>query len=121
MLLAAEVRRRAVLVAACDLESNDRAVPLRGEQVLDLQRLLQEALANVIRHARASCIYVAVGRVGEQVCISVRDNEGGFDPAFEQVNASRGLQNLRTRAPRLRAEMQIETRPGGGSSVALRW
>ncbi len=46
-----------------------------------LYRALQEALTNVVRHARATEVRLTLERRGDIVAMSVRDNGSGFDPA----------------------------------------
>jgi signal transduction histidine kinase len=79
-----------------------------------LYRLVQEALANVVRHARAT--RAAITLVQEAtVRLVVEDDGVGFGapaPAF-----SYGLAGMRERVAALDGRLQLETRPGGGARV----
>jgi signal transduction histidine kinase len=72
-----------------------------GEARLDSElesavyRLVQEALTNVVKHAQANTVRVAVGEAGGQVRIEVQDDGIGFDP--ETVGRGFGLAGVRER------------------------
>jgi two-component system, NarL family, sensor histidine kinase UhpB len=53
-------------------------------------RVVQEALTNVVRHARASRVDVAVKRVGQMLHLSIRDDGAGFDVAAARQHAQSG-------------------------------
>jgi PAS domain S-box-containing protein len=55
---------------------------------------LQEALSNVVRHAAATAVEVAI-EANDELELRVQDNGTGFDP--EQVTAGDGLRNMRRR------------------------
>ena len=93
--------------------------PTNALQVL---RIVQEALTNVVKHARASEIVISARPTARDsdrpgVVVRVADNGVGFDPA--QARAGRGLDNLRRRAALLGASLAINSQAGGGSCVAL--
>jgi len=93
--------------------------PTNALQVL---RIVQEALANVIKHARASEIVISARPTARNsdrpgVVVRVADNGVGFDPA--QARPGRGLDNLRRRAAFLGAALEINSQPGRGSCVSL--
>jgi Histidine kinase/Histidine kinase-, DNA gyrase B-, and HSP90-like ATPase len=79
-----------------------------------LYRLVQEALANVVKHARATHATVTLGR-DTRVRVSVEDNGVGFGapvPAFAY-----GLAGMRERVAALGGRLSLENRPGGGARV----
>jgi len=96
---------------------------LPPSQSLDLMRFLQEALTNVLKHSGSKRVDVTVARAGAELRLSVRDDGRGF--AVENTGGGAagtggaGLRNLRTRARRLGAELQLQSRPGQ-TQVALR-
>ena len=69
---------------------------LDQRHALHILRILQEAFANILKHAGAREIAVAVAAEEEQVLVRVRDDGRGFDPA--QISAGRGLANQLRRA-----------------------
>ncbi len=99
--------------------SNIETLELPPSQSLDLLRFLQEALTNVLKHSASRRVDVAVTRTGAELQLSVRDDGRGFavDGADKGVGA--GLRSLRTRARRLGADLQLQSRPGQ-TQLALR-
>lgn len=77
----------------------------------NLLRMLQEALANVVKHAQATRVTVSAEVAAHQVALVVADNGRGFDPAC--APAGRGLGNLRRRAEALGGQVGITPSPYG--------
>ncbi|MET0280250.1 MAG: ATP-binding protein [Steroidobacteraceae bacterium] len=86
---------------------------------LDLLRILQQAVENVVQHASAREVAVTSLRLARQLEISVEDDGTGFDPATVMHRGS-GIASMQRRAARLGAELFIEPRDGGGSALRLR-
>ena len=83
-----------------------------------LLRIAQEALHNVWKHARAKSVHVELIASDNQLELRISDDGLGFDPAL--VPAGRvGLEGMRARARILKANLQIDSRPGQGSRVAV--
>jgi signal transduction histidine kinase len=81
---------------------------------LQILRILQETLTNVLKHAQATIIRVETGFDATQVWIRLTDNGHGFDviAARQRLDRGRGLQNLERRAAGMSGTVQIESRPG---------
>ncbi|SEU21404.1 hypothetical protein SAMN05443580_13016 [Variovorax sp. OV084] len=92
---------------------------LPPSQSLDLMRFLQEALTNVLKHSASRRVDVTVARAGAELRLSVRDDGRGFAVEGTGETGGAGLRSLRTRARRLGAELQLQSRPGE-TQVALR-
>ena len=74
-------------------------------------RVVQEALANVVKHARASAVRVSVGATSDEVTIGVQDDGVGFDP--EARTAGFGLAGMRERVYLAGGTLELEaTNPG---------
>lgn len=88
---------------------------------LDLLRLLQESLTNVLKHSGASRVDVAVRYVDAQLHVGVRDNGRGFDPTRTRLDreGGAGLVSLRQRAARLGSELALDTVVGAGVALTL--
>lgn len=91
---------------------------LEPPDALHVLRLLQEALNNVLKHARATRVRIATRDLGERVEIRVEDDGQGFDLATAQKG--RGLRSQLKRAQRLGGSVIVETRPGHGTRLSLR-
>lgn len=88
---------------------------------LQILRILQEAMTNVVKHARASRIRVETSFDDLDVVVRVSDNGRGFPAATSgtERQAGRGLQNMRRRAESLGGRVDI-TRESGETHVTLR-
>ena len=87
-------------------------------------RVVQEALANVAKHADASTVRVWGEREGSMVVIAVADDGVGFDPqvAGERAAAT-GHLGLRSMAERIQTaggQLELSSRPYQGTQVVLR-
>ncbi len=83
-----------------------------------LFRIVQEALNNIVKHARASRVVVKLELLPQQVIIVVKDDGMGFDPRLvEQDGGHYGLLNMRERAQLLNGELQVKSAPGKGTEI----
>ena len=95
-------------------------VPLAPGAEAQLFRIVQEALHNAVRHARASVIGVRIAVHDATVSVEVHDDGVGFDPDDPPVRSNHlGLTSMRERAQELRGAVRIDSRPGRGTTVAL--
>jgi two-component system sensor histidine kinase UhpB len=91
-------------------------------------RILQEALANVGRHAGATAVAVDIEAADERLELRVRDDGAGFDPgelSRRSANgngpgARLGLSGMAERARLAGGELDVRSAPGGGTTVTLR-
>ncbi len=84
--------------------------------VLNLNRLIQEAVTNAVRHSGGSRLGVEVGMAGDdRVAVMVRDDGAGFDR--DQVRPGRGLSNLAFRAAQMRGTISFERSEAGLGTV----
>jgi signal transduction histidine kinase len=114
--LVAGFGRRAGLQAT--VEAQEIPSLCRGRQ-LTLFRILQEALVNIHRHARADTIAVELVKQGRQVVMTVRDNGRGM-LAVEGAapNAGVGILGMRARLRKWGGDLRIVTGPDGTTLVA---
>ncbi len=96
--------------------SDDVAVPL--ELAENLYRIAQEALHNVVRHARASRVEVSLRQGPSAVELRVIDDGRGFDQSAVPAGHL-GVEGMRTRAERLRGRLLIESEPGSGTKLLV--
>jgi signal transduction histidine kinase len=80
-----------------------------------IYRLVQEALTNVGKHARASRVEVRVSDRDGDVSVVVRDDGAGFDTAAR--SAGFGLLGMRERLALIHGTLEIETTPGAGTEI----
>jgi len=84
-------------------------------------RILQEALTNVARHARATKIDVEMSRTASALELLIRDDGVGFDvPRALDPASGLGLHGMRERVTLLGGSIEIESGPGRGTVVRAR-
>jgi two-component system, NarL family, nitrate/nitrite sensor histidine kinase NarX len=88
---------------------------------IEALRILQEALTNIYKHARASSVDVIIANRNDQVEISIQDNGQGFNPNMPQDNQFHyGLKIMQERAERVQGNFQLQTGPGLGTHIRVR-
>jgi PAS domain S-box-containing protein len=80
-------------------------------------RVAQEALTNVVRHARARTVSVELDWTPEVLHLVVRDDGIGFNVATAQQGASLGLLGMRERVALVGGELDCKSAPGRGTEV----
>jgi two-component system sensor histidine kinase UhpB len=106
--------RIAVGAAGCE----ERLAP---ERELVLYRVIQEALSNAVKHAEARSIEVTLERADGAVTATISDNGRGFDPATVVVPSPTGqglgLLGMRERLTLVGGRLELDARPGSGTTV----
>jgi signal transduction histidine kinase len=117
------VERRSGLSIA--VHGSEPVPRLSAQKLIALFRIAQEAINNVVKHARARTIEVELNQVGEQISMSIQDDGIGFDPKRVGRGARPGMgtTTMRERAEAIGARLSIESRPASGTRVeiALPW
>lgn len=109
-------RFRAEVGLAIDVEVA-AGVDLDREQQVVLLRCLQEALANVRKHARATVVSVTVAPDGDGMRMTVRDDGVGFDPSAARTGF--GLDGISDRATLAGGDVEVESAPGRGATLTI--
>lgn len=81
-------------------------------------RVAQEALHNVVKHARAAQVWVSLAQDGPLVTLTVRDDGRGFDPQA-QGRGTLGQRSMRERAAGAGGTLTVQSAPGEGTTVTL--
>jgi signal transduction histidine kinase len=112
-ILVREFSQRSEVAVVEDLEHVD----LSPAAQLTVYRLVQEALTNVAKYAKATEVTVTLAPAdAEHVRIAVRDNGIGFDSSVQRV-ARHGLIGMRYRVEAEGGSMRLESTPGGGTLI----
>lgn len=106
------------LAARFRVHNPDQRLPVPVEN--EILRILQEALNNVDRHAGAHHVEVDWTVDGGNYELVVADDGRGFDPDSAVREQSYGLVGMRERAEVIGATLQISSRPGAGTRLAVR-
>lgn len=86
----------------------------------ELFYIVQEALINVARHAKALQVDIRIGRQGHEFVIDIRDDGVGIDPAQIEGRHSLGLLGMRERALQCGGSLQVERAQPVGTLVTVR-
>jgi len=92
---------------------------LQDPHATELFRLVQEALSNVAKHSQATQVEVHVESSGQNLVVTVRDDGIGFVPDAPRSRESMGMAGLRERVQLLRGSLNIDSRPGAGTTVQV--
>ena len=93
---------------AVDLQGDEAdVVNLPAENAMALFHIIQEALANIARHANATRVNVRVWRVDSRVMLRVNDDGVGFDSARVEQRIGHGLANMQTRAQNVNGGLEV--------------
>jgi signal transduction histidine kinase len=111
-------RRHGIAVELLQDPIPDRLTP---EVEAAAYRIVQEALTNVARHARATVCRVFVQRLARTVLITIEDDGVGFDPGAVAQNPDRGLGliGIRERVTQLQGTLRLEASPGKGTRLTV--
>jgi signal transduction histidine kinase len=105
-----------------DMVTTGDSQSLHPEVEVTMLRVVQEALANVAKHAGASRVGVTLSYMGDVVTVDVRDDGTGFQPLGSvngvEGDAGFGLTAMRQRVERLAGTLEIESGPGRGTAVS---
>ena len=89
---------------------------LSASRAIHLNRILQEALQNMIRHSAATSIRFSISST-DALRMGLSDNGKGFDPML--VKRGNGLDNMEWRAHEAGMRLHLESEPGKGSRIIL--
>ncbi len=117
-----EVTKTAGMEIDYQLISPDGLPRLPSRIEVSLFRIAQEAITNIMRHAKASHASVVVLRQLHEVTMLVEDNGQGFSPAVvqEKGDQSLGLMGMKERVNLLGGSFVIESAPGEGTTIRVR-
>ena len=77
---------------------------------------MQESLTNVVKHAQASHVSIALTRRSQSVAAVIEDDGRGFDPSSSRDDRL-GLLGMRERVELLDGQLAVESREGAGATV----
>ena len=99
-----------------DLEAQLGEERLTRDAETTLYRVIQEALTNIAKHAGAGRVSILLQRKDGAVVAVVEDDGSGFDPSATRSD-SLGLAGMRERVSLAGGRLQVESRPGFGTTV----
>lgn len=92
---------------------------LSPEELATVHRVVGEALWNAVKHSGADNVWLESRQVDSLILVKVRDDGRGFSP--EEPPAESGIAIMRARTEQVGGELDIVSKPGGGTSVQVRF
>ena len=107
---------RQVKVELMVLNLNER---LEGAVEINLYRIIQELVSNILKHAKASEITIQLNKVNNELLLMVEDNGRGFDPSVASQQKGMGLRNIESRVSTLGGRLSIDSGRGRGTTTTI--
>lgn len=92
-------------------------ISLSPQLVTPIYRIIQEALNNTRKYAKATQVQIHICTTSTGVHLTIGDNGRGFNP--EQVSGGYGLQGMQERVAVLQGHLQLESQPGRGCCITV--
>jgi len=101
-----------------NFHANDVEEDFMDEKMqLTIFRIVQEQVANILKHAKAPMATISLTREQNQVILSISDNGGGCD--ISKTTKGVGIINIRSRTEAYRGNLSILTKPGKGYELKV--
>ena len=106
------------IVVKCEIEADLPSLPPLTEQTI--YRIADEALLNCEKYAQANEVWLSLTSRPEQpLCLTIQDNGLGFDPQTVMDSGRYGLLGMAERATLIGGALQVDSRPGMGTTITL--
>ena len=103
------------LIVHTELINMEQRLP--EELEINIYRIVQELLNNMLKYAQANKVIIQLSRQSEEIHLTIEDDGIGFDP--KKKSEGIGIKNIYSRVAFLGGEVDIHTRPGQGTSVSI--
>jgi PAS domain S-box-containing protein len=120
-LTAALLQRLASVEGRSDINHTfvaDEEFQISIDKQVALYYIAQEALNNIMKHARAKTVHVQIKNISDSVILSIQDDGCGFVPDC-QAPGGMGLRNMQERAQLAGGKLEIESSPARGTCVRV--
>ena len=107
--------------ASCTVTCGLDEEALSQEQSIALYRVVQEALTNVARHARARTVAISLDADAAGATLEIRDDGVGFDPQAAAARGRFGMIGIRERARLVDGQCVVTSSVGQGTSITVRF
>lgn len=114
--LVEEMRAKVAMDISLDMEED---LQLNKGIENHLFRMVQEAISNTLRHAKATRMDIALQRRGETVRLAIKDDGVGFD-VMAKKQTSYGLVSMEERVSELGGSLNVASAPGKGTRIEIR-
>jgi len=107
------VKKMKIRLSISGLDEN----ALLPEQKINVYRIIQEQLNNILKHAQASSVSIELNKQHEQIRLCVEDDGKGFDPRVRRNGV--GISNIMSRAELYNGRVEIDSSPGKGCRLEV--
>jgi PAS domain S-box-containing protein len=107
------VKKMKIRLSITGLDENG----LLPEQKINVYRIIQEQLNNILKHAQASSVAIDLNKQREQIRLRVEDDGKGFDPRARRNGV--GISNIISRAELYNGKVEIDSAPGKGCRLEV--
>ena len=115
---AEEFQNRTGIICRCDFSSEN--LNLSRDQSTAVFRIFQEALTNILRHAKATRVDIAIKAEESEFVLDIRDNGRGITDSERTGSRSLGLMGMRERTHLIGGEFRITGTDGKGTGITIR-
>jgi signal transduction histidine kinase len=114
---AKEFERRSGI--SCMLKIDAAAPSLSQDKSINVFRIFQESLSNVMRHSGATSVKVSLAKAGQQVVLRIMDNGAGIRKQEISAHSSFGILGMEERARLCGGAITIKGIPGKGTTISV--
>ena len=100
----------------CTFRSKGKVAIDHGIVATHLYRITQEAINNALKHGRPSRLRVSLENQGGRIALIIQDNGAGFAVDQRQTQGM-GLRTIAYRAGMIGADLEIQSKPGAGTTI----
>ncbi|MEP7323897.1 MAG: triple tyrosine motif-containing protein, partial [Saprospiraceae bacterium] len=117
--LAGEVLEAKGYSVQIDIDERINSFSMNMEERKNFYLIYKETVNNIAKYALGSEVRITMKVNQDDVMLSIKDNGVGFDT--KTINSGNGLINLRTRANALKGQLQVQSMPGEGTEIILKF
>lgn len=117
-----ELIRRVNKTSSLKAEFNEHGISERFDSQVEISiyRVIQELLANIIKHSQASVLSISFTGHDTEAIITIEDNGNGFDVnQFKQSNPGNGWHTVETRINLIKGQIDFDTMPGRKNNTVI--
>ncbi len=92
---------------------------VNNESALIIYRIIQEVLNNILKHAKATEIFINLKSTQNKNHIIIRDNGKGFEKSIINTSEGIGLKNIMARAKLIGATLNVSSAQGCGTTIEI--
>ena len=103
------------------LETSIKNNDLDEVQSITLYRIIQEIIANALKHANANLMSISIERIKDKIQVLIKDNGKGFNPVELKNSNGMGWKNIKARLSILKGTIRIKSNQNDGTIITLQF